>query len=506
DSTQHTYGGSYTNSTWLWDFADPADNTADTTQSPCHIYTQPGFYPVTLIIEPYGRCSDTITKTVEVRPKPTASFSYAQTDSCAVATYCFTDLSTPTGNVPISAWQWCYSGGNCESTSTGTTCHSFAAEITYPVTLTITDNEGCSNETTMNIAVNAINHIEAIPVFSVVDSCNISIVCATDASMSERPVTNRTWTFAGVQSTAASPCFTSPTGGSYPLTLRVADATGCYSQDTIMVTTNPHEPDAAFTYDVINYTVNFTNQSTSAGSLQWFFGDGISSTNIDPTHTYTGPGTYTVSLLAGSGGCYDTASATIVLDTLPVNTAYDTVCGIVYMDEFGNGTYNVGTDMPQSGATVSAGSYTTTTNPVGYYQLALPAGTHILQLQNIQGTNFVQPVDGYYQFTLPGFNQKLCNYNFGVERIEDGVAGAVNNFKITVVPNPFNEYTTLTLTGVNGEFDLTVSNAIGEVVAAKNIRANQPLRLDRNQLTAGLYIYSITGRNNMVARGKLVVE
>ncbi|HLP51158.1 MAG TPA: PKD domain-containing protein, partial [Chitinophagales bacterium] len=361
DSTQHTYGGSYTNSTWLWDFADPYDNTQSTTQSPCHIYTQPGFYPVTLIIEPYGRCSDTITKTVEVRPKPTASFSYAQTDSCAMATYCFTDLSTPTGNVPISAWQWCYSGGNCENTTTGTTCHSFAAELTYPVTLTITDNEGCSNETTMNIAVNAINHIDAIPEFSVVDSCNFSIVCATDLSIAERPITSRTWTLAGVQSTAASPCFTSPTAGNYPLTLWVADATGCYSQDTIMVTTNPYEPDAAFTYDVINYTVNFTNQSTNTTSLQWSFGDGITSDNTDPSHTYSGPGTYTVTLLAGSGGCYDTASATIVLDTVPVNIAYDTICGIVYMDEFGNGTYDAGTDVPQSGATVSAGTYTTTT-------------------------------------------------------------------------------------------------------------------------------------------------
>ncbi|HLP53269.1 MAG TPA: T9SS type A sorting domain-containing protein, partial [Chitinophagales bacterium] len=172
----------------------------------------------------------------------------------------------------------------------------------------------------------------------------------------------------------------------------------------------------------------------------------------------------------------------------------------------GNGTYDVGTDMPQSGATVSAGSYTTTTNPVGYYQLALPAGSHTLQLQNIPGTNYLQPVTGYYQLTLSGFYQKLCNYNFGVEDIEDGIANTLNKLSVTVVPNPFKDYTTLTLSGVSGEFELTVSNAIGERVTHTPITANQPLRLDRNQLAAGLYIYTIAGRRGIVARGKLLME
>ena len=44
-------------------------------------------------------------------------------------------------------------------------------------------------------------------------------------------------------------------------------------------------------------TVSFTDQSTgSITSWEWDFGDGSTSTMQNPTHTYTDPGTYTVSL------------------------------------------------------------------------------------------------------------------------------------------------------------------------------------------------------------------
>jgi hypothetical protein len=49
-------------------------------------------------------------------------------------------------------------------------------------------------------------------------------------------------------------------------------------------------------------TVQFTN--TSAGDFttsQWDFGDGATSTEVNPSHTYTVPGTYAVTLTVGDG-------------------------------------------------------------------------------------------------------------------------------------------------------------------------------------------------------------
>ncbi|HZF63846.1 MAG TPA: PKD domain-containing protein, partial [Chitinophagaceae bacterium] len=53
-------------------------------------------------------------------------------------------------------------------------------------------------------------------------------------------------------------------------------------------------------------TVNFTN-SSNAANYQWLFGDGGTSTASAPSHIYTQPGNYSVSLIAvNSDGCSDT--------------------------------------------------------------------------------------------------------------------------------------------------------------------------------------------------------
>ncbi|MGB1318002.1 MAG: PKD domain-containing protein, partial [Flavobacteriales bacterium] len=51
------------------------------------------------------------------------------------------------------------------------------------------------------------------------------------------------------------------------------------------------------------FTVNFDNQSNNGSSYLWSFGDGQTSTDVHPTHTYTSVGNYTVSLFVDGGNC-----------------------------------------------------------------------------------------------------------------------------------------------------------------------------------------------------------
>ena len=64
------------------------------------------------------------------------------------------------------------------------------------------------------------------------------------------------------------------------------------------------EPGASFTVSSklvsTNETVKFTNTSTDADHYQWEFGDGLTSTEINPTHAYTQEGTFTIKLTAYS--------------------------------------------------------------------------------------------------------------------------------------------------------------------------------------------------------------
>lgn len=61
--------------------------------------------------------------------------------------------------------------------------------------------------------------------------------------------------------------------------------------------------------------VAFTNTSTGAGSYDWDFGDGGTSSATNPSHTYSTPGTWDVMLIAhgGCGGGADTAFQTITV-------------------------------------------------------------------------------------------------------------------------------------------------------------------------------------------------
>ncbi len=74
-------------------------------------------------------------------------------------------------------------------------------------------------------------------------------------------------------------------GGEYVPTV-VADFTADYTQNC----------DVPFTVKFLNYSIN-------GSTFEWNFGDGSTSTEVNPQHTYTTAGTFTVSLLADGGTC-----------------------------------------------------------------------------------------------------------------------------------------------------------------------------------------------------------
>jgi len=73
--------------------------------------------------------------------------------------------------------------------------------------------------------------------------------------------------------------------------------TGCSNADTITMEIVPL-PDASFTSTVLDgLTIVFENTSIGAETLLWDFGDGTTSTEENPWHTYPDAGDYTVNLI-----------------------------------------------------------------------------------------------------------------------------------------------------------------------------------------------------------------
>lgn len=86
-------------------------------------------------------------------------------------------------------------------------------------------------------------------------------------------------------------------------------------------------PTANFDYYFYdNFEIDFYNSSSNATSYSWSFGDGQSSTEEEPSHRYSRPGTYTVTLTARNSKGSHQATAQITI-TKP---AYTYFLGITY--------------------------------------------------------------------------------------------------------------------------------------------------------------------------------
>ncbi len=81
-----------------------------------------------------------------------------------------------------------------------------------------------------------------------------------------------------------------------------------------------HKPTAAFTYSTDGMTINFTATATGAETWFWDFGDGTSSTEQNPRHTYEEEGRYTVKLhVENEILSWDEAADTLIVQAVSVD-------------------------------------------------------------------------------------------------------------------------------------------------------------------------------------------
>ena len=139
-------------------------------------------------------------------------------------------------------------------------------------------------------------------------------------------VTGYAWDFGdGGTSAEVSPAHEFLAPGAYTVTLTATGPGGTASFQSIITTVvaEPPDPPASnFTASAFSgqapLIVSFTNLSTGDGlSYLWDFGDGVISTEVDPTHTFVSGGTFTVVLTATGPGGPPSLSQMDIVVTLP---------------------------------------------------------------------------------------------------------------------------------------------------------------------------------------------
>ncbi len=208
---------------WFWDLGDGNNSTFTDFQ---HVYALPGLYTVTLTIINNNNCSGSFSDTVNVHAFPTPAFSTSP-DVCAVTPIQFYDSTVASFDATITGWSWDFGDG--DTSTDQNPAHLYTASGSYQVTLTVTDNIGCSGTTVQGITILA----GAIANFS---WTSIGLTVNFINTSSFNPEYSIQWTFGdGSSSSLQTPTHTYSSFGSYDVCLIVTDYT-CNMSDTLCQT------------------------------------------------------------------------------------------------------------------------------------------------------------------------------------------------------------------------------------------------------------------------------
>jgi PKD repeat protein len=212
---------------------------------------------------------------------------------------------------------WSFGDG---STSTAQDpSHVYTAAGSYTVSLRVATSAGQNTQTKTNyVAVSS--PVPPTAEFSgspTNGSAPLAVQFTDQSTAGSAPTTSWSWAFGdGGTSTVQNPRHTYTAAGSHTVRLIVASSAGRDTLSRAGYIGVLAAPTAGFgaapRSGASPLAVQFTDQSTAGSapitSWSWSFGDGGTSTEQNPLHTYIDAGSYTVRLIVGSSAGSDTLS------------------------------------------------------------------------------------------------------------------------------------------------------------------------------------------------------
>jgi PKD repeat protein len=247
---------------------------------------------------------------------PVALFSGSPITGAVPLTVQFTDSSTGV----ITGYSWDFGDG---AVSTGQSPgHEYVVAGTYDVQLTVTGPGGSDNEVKTGYITVTTATVPPVALFTpnpTLGKVPLSVQF-TDSSLNAE---TWSWTFGdGATSSEQSPTHLYTIAGTYTATLTVTNEAGSASNQVIITVQPPAEkkPVARFTQDehagIVPLTVQFTDTSmNNPTSYLWEFGDGITSSDKNPSHIYQKPGVYKIRLTVTNSAGTDSTTRVVNVRT-----------------------------------------------------------------------------------------------------------------------------------------------------------------------------------------------
>ena len=277
---------------WLWNFGDGATSSL---QNPTHIYTDTGSYTVTLTVTDARGCDSTFSIQDYIHLSFPVPMFVSDTIVCSGDTLCLTNHST--GDNISSSWNF---GDGTPSSTLADVTHAFNVDSTrvIPVTLTVTDQWGCSKSYIKNITVS--KPVARFGAISQTSDCPPFTAQFVDSSSTD--VISWEWIFGDIISgNNNTSYFQTPqhfyaNSGVFDVSLSVINTIGC--KDTTVIPNYIFVDGPRGTFDFTPkvgcapLTVTFTSNAQNTADYLWVFGDGGSATGSSVTWTYSDGGFY----------------------------------------------------------------------------------------------------------------------------------------------------------------------------------------------------------------------
>ena len=418
-TVQYTNQSSANAESFMWVFAGGSPATS-TEINPTVTYTDTGTYSVTLTaINSVGEASVTETNFITVNPLPVASFTASDNN-----------LTVDFDNESVASNEVLWAFGDTETSTEINPTHTYAAEGTYVVTLTVSNDCG-TDVSTQEITV-SLAPIAPTAGFSAAATEGCEPFTVQFNNQSAGDIENFMWTFAGGtpgSSTQPNPIVTYDSPGIYDVSLTVSNEAG---EDMIVqenyITVNPL-PTADFESVPSELSVFFNNQSLDGTSFTWDFGDTNVGSEENPTHVYAAPGTYTVTLIAVNDCGSTTYEEMITVSLTPTaptasftadntegcadltvqftNQSSDNTVSLLW--EFAGGNPATSTETDPTVTYNEAGSYTVTLTAINEAGSDIFTQTEFITVADVPVTDFVPSPNNLF-FTFTNFTQNADSY------------------------------------------------------------------------------------------------
>lgn len=295
---------------FLWDFGD---GTFSSAKSPTHIYTEAGNFPVTLYMNDPSTCNvtDTFKTNVVVfddtiKPISSITRTFYGCDSVGVRVIGF--------NPEADSIRWYFGDGT--SSNNFDNYHIYRDSGYYTIVYVVYDASQICEPVDSVVDYVSLNPLDAT--FDVSDTVGCTPLAVNFKNLSGFPDVEAYWYFGdGDSAYGTRLTHTYEDVGIYTVTHIAIDSNVCNFADTayISIRTKNDSTQAYFSENILsqcdsNLTIQFTNTSIDAVQYEWYFGDRTKSTEENPLHTWTLPGTYQVMMVAiDSSKCHprDTA-------------------------------------------------------------------------------------------------------------------------------------------------------------------------------------------------------